>query len=236
MFAQADQLRPGLYARGHLLGAHLFGPGDATNGTWNLAPITEAANRAMTRVENQIHELIFTRNKVVAFKVAVTYPDSPTVPANAPSPIEYFLPTRIVYEVKTLRLTAQPQTATPAAVNAARLIAANWIPDESVSVPPIDSTPPKDQPLNVQTLNTFSPESLRERGVSKDYAEAIVSLRGQRHFVNKQDFLMRMQNAAATGIMVLASATGVRYNPRQTTIDTYTAVLDAALTDDLRWK
>ena len=44
-----------------------------------LLPITQTANRNMTKVENLIHDLVFTRNKVLWIKVTADYPKSPKI-------------------------------------------------------------------------------------------------------------------------------------------------------------
>ncbi len=109
----------GGYARGHLLGAHIFGPGDSNGGRWNLAPITEAANRNMTNVENRIHSQIFNRNKVLWLKVTADYPRNPTIDPHRPIRAEHYLPTKFTYKLQTMR----PKTFTnqdPAEVNRAR--------------------------------------------------------------------------------------------------------------------
>jgi hypothetical protein len=136
----------GTYVAGHLLSAHVFGPG---NTFWNLTPITQSANRSMSSgVEERIHSLVFVENKVVHFKATAHYPANPT-----PGPVipaEGFIPHQLTYLVKTMKLKPSVETAaaqTPGGLDAARLQPDNWEDDETVAFEPTPSTPPLNAPL-----------------------------------------------------------------------------------------
>ena len=143
---RAVNQRAGTYVAGHLLSAHVFGPG---NQFWNLAPITESANQRMASgVEDHIHNLVFVENKVVHFTITAHYPSSAT-----PGPVipaEGFLPRQLTYLVKTMKLKASVETAaaqTPGGLDAARIVPENWEDDTAIPFDPVPSTPPLNAPL-----------------------------------------------------------------------------------------
>lgn len=149
---RAVNRRAGTYVAGHLLSAHVFGPG---NQFWNLTPITESANRNMSSgVEERIHNLVFTENKVVHYKITVLYPSSPT-----PGPVsaaEGFLPRQLSYVVKTMKLKPSVEAAaaqTPGGLDAARLVPDNWEDDATISVAPTPSNPPLNAPIGETSLD-----------------------------------------------------------------------------------
>jgi hypothetical protein len=221
----------GVYDRGHLLGAHLYGPGDANGGKWNLTPITVPANRSMTSVENKIHGLVFTQNKVVSLKVTVGYPQSPSVPAGAPIKAEHFLPTTIRYDLRLMEPKANPSTNADE-VNRARELPDGWVEGTPVPIAEIRSNPPLATALDVESLNVATGKTIREKsGASARFAEALVNLASRRQFRNKQDFLDTMADAATTKVLKLDD----RYDPTQESIDENAARVAAKIGDDLRW-
>jgi phage-related protein len=138
--------RSGAYVAGHLLSAHVYGPG---NQFWNLTPITESANTSMAAgVENRIHELVFTENRVVHYTITAHYPSSPT-----PGPVipaEGFLPSQLTYVVKTMKLKPSVETAaaqTPGGLDAARIVEDNWEDDAPIPFAPVPSRPPLNDPI-----------------------------------------------------------------------------------------
>lgn len=149
---RAVNQRAGTYVAGHLLSAHVFGPG---NQFWNLTPITESANRNMSSgVEERIHNLVFTENKVVHYKITALYPSSPT-----PGPViaaEGFLPRQLSYVVKTMKLKPSVETAagqTSGGLDAARLVPDNWEDDATIPVAPTPSNPPLNAPIGEGSLD-----------------------------------------------------------------------------------
>jgi len=142
--------RAGTYVAGHLLSAHVFGPG---NQFWNLAPITESANQRMASgVEDRIHNLVFVDNKVVHYTITAHYPSSAT-----PGPVipaEGFLPRQLTYLVKTMKLKASVETAaaqTPGGLDAARMVPENWEDDAAIPFDPVPSNPPLNAPIGETT-------------------------------------------------------------------------------------
>ena len=138
--------RSGTYVAGHLLSAHVYGPG---NQFWNLTPITESANTSMAAgVENRIHELVFSENKVVHYTITAHYPSSP-----APGPVipaEGFLPHQLTYVVKTMKLKASVEAAaaqTPGGLDAARIVPDNWEDDATIPFAAVQSRPPLNDPI-----------------------------------------------------------------------------------------
>ncbi|MBE9232466.1 DUF4157 domain-containing protein [Cuspidothrix issatschenkoi LEGE 03284] len=66
--------RKGVYLQGHLLTAHLGGPGRA----FNLAPITDYTNKQHLKfVEKDVKKAVLDHNQVVRFKVDVVYSKHP---------------------------------------------------------------------------------------------------------------------------------------------------------------
>jgi hypothetical protein len=147
--------RPRAYAAGHLLGAHLYGPGHVP---WNLAPITISANNLMTsRIENPLHGRIFNENQIIHYRVQVRYPSNPSPGPQVAG--EGFLPTQISFVVKTMKLkpeVAATAARTPGGIDRARAIAENWQDDESIPFEPIPSTPPLDVPTGISAFERLS--------------------------------------------------------------------------------
>lgn len=227
----AVENRRGTYVRGHLLGAHLYGPGESNGGRWNLTPITEAANRAMTSVENRLHSLVFTQNKVLWVKVRAQYPLNPMIVATRPIRAEHFLPTTISYEIQTMKPKVIANQD-PAEADRARESGANWEPDASIPVSEIQSRPPLDAPIGgTQTLNNTPDRLIRTKtGASQAFSQGLVTYINEfGHFDNKRAFIEQM--SAAEGKL----HRGADY-PSQATIDQHTRKVADQLNDDLTWK
>jgi hypothetical protein len=146
---RAVNQREGTYVAGHLLSAHVFGPG---NQFWNLAPITRSANGLMSSgVENRIHDLVFIENKVVHYKITAS--GSPRTPGPV-IPAEGFLPRQLAFEVHTMKLNPSVESAaagTPGGLDATRMQPQNWQDDASISIAPVPSLPPLNAPLGELT-------------------------------------------------------------------------------------
>lgn len=188
--------RAGTYVAGHLLGAHLYGPG---NQVWNLVPITVAANNNMSARENRIQSLIFNENKVVSYKVTASYSSSTPGPKLA---AEGFLPRQITFVAKTMKLNP----SVSGDINEARRLPANWVDDSPISLAPVTSTPPLNDNLNVPNLNSATGADITAKGVSADFARAIVRHAREQSFQNLADFQSKMSNAEATQILRIPMA------------------------------
>jgi len=203
--------RQGTYVAGHLLSAHIYGPGHEA---WNLTPITGTANNNMSSsVENPIHDLIFSQNKVLRYKITAHYPDSPV-----PGPhiaAEGFLPTSLSFELKALKLKESVEQAANQlppdrradALNTARRSPDNWEDDNAASVTSprtVTSTPPLNVQPNIPNLNTTTrAQIIQNTGVTQTFAEAVVNYSRQNPFEDLPEFQAKMSNAAETGILVL---------------------------------
>jgi hypothetical protein len=216
----------GGYIAGHLLSAHLHGPGTEA---WNLAPITESANRLMaSRIESIVHRLVFNTNKVVRLAVSVKYgtKPGPVIPA------EGFLPTQIKFVVKEGEFdpgAARVAAASPGALDAARKNVDNWKFKRTEAEGEIPSLAPLTAPLKVLTLDTATGAQIKEKtGCSENFAAALVTLRP---FGTKGGF----ETAIASPDIVKRVATP-RYAPSLASIKENAALVSAHITKGLRFK
>ena len=228
--------RRGVYDKGHLLGAHVYGPGDSTGGRWNLAPITKTANRNMTSIEDKIHRLIFNKNRVLWIKVTVDYPKPTTIDPHHPIRAEYFLPTKISYELKTMKPPKVSSDQDPAEVNKARESGENWIEHAVVPVDPVKSNPPINEPLDIRTLNTTPRKTICDiTKVIQPFAEAIVKYARSHGFRDKLDFESKMTDAATTKILVLRIGQANPYDPTQKEVDENAKKISKHIDKNLIW-
>jgi hypothetical protein len=146
LYDAVNNARPRIYEAGHLLSAHVYGPGTEF---WNLTPITRSANRQMsTGAERGVHDLVFVDNRVVHYKITAHYPSSPTPGPVVPA--EGFLPREITYIVKTMKLDPSVEATaaqTPGGLDAARRVPGNWVDDTAIPFDPVRSDPPLNDPL-----------------------------------------------------------------------------------------